>query len=111
MKKIINWVYTEGIVGYISFKDLSIVLTIQDPKLVRLEERKKKERNTSYEFAERKVDRKIVIRKRVPIKCVELNNIMKIYTRMVNIPIKTLLRMLDEASGDFLVLDNFVEKP
>ena len=35
---------------------------------------------------------------------------MKVYTKMVNLPIKTLLRKLDEASGDFVILDNFVEK-
>jgi hypothetical protein len=39
---------------------------------------------------------------------VELNNILKIYTKMVNIPIKTLLQKLDEASGDFVILDNYV---
>ena len=110
MKKIIKWVQTQGVEGYISFKDLSIVLSIQDTKAVKVEDKKKKERNPSLEQAERKVEKKSGKRKAVPTNCVELNNIMKVYTKMVNLPIKTLLRKLDEASGDFVILDNFVEK-
>ena len=34
---------------------------------------------------------------------------MKLYSKMVNIPIKTLLEKLDQLSGDFLQLDNFIE--
>lgn len=29
---------------------------------------------------------------------------------MVGVPIKTLLQKLDEASGDFVILDNFIQK-
>ena len=31
------------------------------------------------------------------------------YSRMVNIPVKTLLEWLDQVSGDFCVLDAYVE--
>ena len=41
--------------------------------------------------------------------CKELNDIMKLYSKMVNIPIKTLLEKLDQVSGDFLQLDNYIE--
>lgn len=41
--------------------------------------------------------------------CKELNDILKLYSKMVNIPIKTLLERLDQVSGDFLQLDNYIE--
>lgn len=41
--------------------------------------------------------------------CKELNDILKLYSKMVNIPIKTLLERLEQVSGDFLELDNYFE--
>lgn len=34
---------------------------------------------------------------------------MKWYSKMVNVPCKTLLERLDQVSGDFIQLDNFIE--
>lgn len=48
-------------------------------------------------------------KKSIPINCKELNEIMKLYSKMVNIPIRTLLEKLDQVSGDFIQLDNYIE--
>ena len=48
-------------------------------------------------------------KKAIPTNCKELNDILKIYSKMVNIPIKTLLEKLDQVSGDFTQLDNYIE--
>lgn len=45
----------------------------------------------------------------MPTNCKELNDILKLYSKMVNIPIKTLLQQLDQVSGDFMQLDNYIE--
>lgn len=39
----------------------------------------------------------------------QLNEVIKVYSKMVNVPIKTLLEWLDQVSGDFVQLDNFIE--
>ena len=45
----------------------------------------------------------------MPARCKDLNEVMKMYSRMVNIPIKTLLEKLDQVSGDFNQLDAYIE--
>ena len=45
----------------------------------------------------------------VPPQCTELNNILSIYSKVMNVPVKFLLEKLDEVSGDLLALDKYVE--
>lgn len=45
----------------------------------------------------------------MPARCKDLNEVMKMYSRMVNIPIKSLLEKLDQVSGDFTQLDAYIE--
>lgn len=45
----------------------------------------------------------------MPTNCKELNDILKLYSKMVNVPIKTLLELLHQVSGDFVQLDNYIE--
>jgi hypothetical protein len=61
------------------------------------------------ESSEKKFEKKKESKKAVPMNCKELNDILKLYSKMVNVPIKTLLERLDQVSGDFLQLDNYLE--
>jgi hypothetical protein len=47
--------------------------------------------------------------KSVPTNCKELNEVLRIYSKMVNIPVKDLLDKLDRLSGDIVALDNYIE--
>ena len=69
---------------------------------------KKRPRGASLEASEKKF-KKEGSKKAVPINCKELNDIMKLYAKMVNVPIRTLLEKLDQVSGDFMQLDNYIE--
>jgi hypothetical protein len=120
MKKIVTWVEKEGVEGYLSFEEDDLKISLSDPSERRLEpkkeekkEDKKRSRAASLEASEKKFDKKKESkeqsRKAIPINCKNLNDILKLYSKMVNIPIKTLLERLDQVSGDFLQLDNFIE--
>ena len=45
----------------------------------------------------------------IPNNCKELNYVLKIYSKMVNIPVKTLVQRLDQVSGDLIQLDTYIE--
>jgi hypothetical protein len=45
----------------------------------------------------------------IPLNCKELNDVLRIYSKMVNMPIKTLLEKLDQVSGDLVELDTYIE--
>jgi hypothetical protein len=114
MKKIVNWVEREGVEGYLFFEDKELRLSLADPreeKKEKKEDTKKRARGTSLDSTEKKYEKKgkETTKKPLPTNCKELNDIMKLYSRMVNVPIKTLLERLDQVSGDFTQLDNFVE--
>ena len=47
--------------------------------------------------------------KNLPSNCKELNEVLKLYSKMVNIPVQTLTEKLDQLSGDIVDLDNYVE--
>lgn len=47
--------------------------------------------------------------KNLPANCKELNEVLKLYSKMVNTPIKTLAQKLDQLSGDLVELDNYIE--
>jgi len=38
-----------------------------------------------------------------------LNEVLRIYSKMVNVPVKDLLEKLDKLSGDLVSLDNYIE--
>lgn len=113
MKKIVSWVEREGVEGYLYFEDKELRLSLTDPredKKDKKEDTKKRPRGTSLETSEKKYEKKGgAAKKPLPTNCKELNDILKLYSRMVNVPIKTLLERLDQVSGDFTQLDNFVE--
>lgn len=113
MKKIVAWVEREGAEGYLYFEDKELKISHQDPKdekkTEEKKEDKKRQRPASLEASEKKVEKKKDLKKAIPTNCKELNDILKLYSKMVNVPIKTLLERLDQVSGDFLQLDNFIE--
>ena len=45
----------------------------------------------------------------IPTNCKELNEVLRIYSKMVNMPVKTLLQRLDQLSGDLVDLDTYIE--
>jgi hypothetical protein len=112
MKKIVAWVEREGVEGYLFFEDKELRLSLTDPreeKKEKKEDTKKRGRGVSLEVTEKKFEKKGAVKKPLPTNCKELNDILKLYSKMVNVPIKTLLERLDQVSGDFIQLDNFVE--
>lgn len=114
MKKIVAWVEREGVEGFLFFEDKELRLTLNDPredKKEKKEDSKKRPRGASLESSEKKVEKKGKegAKKSLPTNCKELNDILKLYSKMVNVPIKVLLERLDQVSGDFTQLDNFVE--
>ncbi len=112
MKKIVSWVESNNVEGYLYFEDKELRLSLTDPredKKEKKEDTKKRARGASLEVSEKKYEKKGTAKKPLPTNCKELNDIMKLYSRMVNVPIKTLLERLDQVSGDFTQLDNFVE--
>lgn len=118
MKKIVTWVEQEGVEGYLYFEDKELKISFNDPKeekkTEKKEDSKKRVRNTSLDAAEKKYEKKgakdtTSSKKNVPTNCKQLNDILKMYSKMVNVPIKTLLERLDQVSGDFTQLDNFIE--
>ena len=49
------------------------------------------------------------VNKGLPTNCKELNEVLRMYSKMVNISIKNLLEKLDQVSGDLVELDNYIE--
>lgn len=113
MKKIISWVEKEGVEGFLTFEDKELRISLTDPKEEKKDKKgddKKRQRAASLEASEKKLDKKNVApKKNIPTKCKDLNDVLKLYSKMVNIPIKTLLERLDQLSGDFNQLDAYIE--
>lgn len=116
MKKIVSWVEREGVEGYLTFEGKELRLTLADPredKKEKKEDTKKRGRGASLETSEKKYEKKgkdsTGTKKPIPTNCKELNDILKLYSKMVNVPIILLLQRLDQVSGDFTQLDNFIE--
>jgi hypothetical protein len=38
-----------------------------------------------------------------------LNEVLRVYSKMVNVSVKDLLEILDKLSGDMVLLDNYIE--
>jgi hypothetical protein len=113
MKKIVSWVEREGVEGYLYFEDKELRLSLNDSKEDKKDKKdeKKRGRGTSLETSEKKYEKKGKEsgKKPLPTNCKELNDVLKLYNKMVSVPIKTLLERLDQVSGDFTQLDNFIE--
>ena len=79
-----------------------------DPREVK--EEKKRPRGTSLDNEGRKQEKGKNPRiKNLPTNCRELNEVLKLYSKMVNVPVKTLTEKLDQLSGDLVELDNYIE--
>jgi len=108
MKKIVSWIERYGLQGYLSFKDNEVDITEFDVK--DKSDDKKRVRPSSLDQDSKKGEKKPSSKiKSVPTNCKELNEVLRIYSRMVNIPVKDLLDKLDRLSGDIVALDNYIE--
>lgn len=47
--------------------------------------------------------------KNIPNNCRELSDVLKLYSKMINMPVKTLAEKLDQLSGDLVALDSYIE--
>ena len=87
MKKIVSWIEREGVNGYLSFEENDLKITLSDPKekVEEKKEDKKRPRAASLEAAEKKLEKKKDVQKKgIPTNCKELNDILKLYSKMVN---------------------------
>lgn len=71
---------------------------------------RKRHRSTAHD-AELKKHEKIKGNrlKNIPNSCKELSDVLKLYSKMVNVPVKTLTEKLDQLSGDLVALDHYIE--
>ena len=109
MKRIVSWIEKEGVEGYLVF-DINGDMKIQlnDPR----EGQERKRHRPAAQDAESKKHEKIAKGSRlknIPSNCKELSEVLKLYSKMVNVPIKTLTEKLDQLSGDLVALDNYIE--
>jgi hypothetical protein len=108
MKQIVSWIEKFGVTGYLYFEDNLMKISDSDAK--DKTDENKRPRPTSLEQESKKVEKKAVQKiKTVPTNCKELNEVLRIYSKMVNIPVRDLLEKLDKLSGDLVALDNYVE--
>lgn len=109
MKQIVSWIEKFGVSGYLSFDENSI-LKISDSDSKDKIEDNKRARPVSLEQESKKGEKKVAPKiKTVPTNCKELNEVLRIYSKMVNIPVRDLLEKLDKLSGDLVALDSYIE--
>lgn len=109
MKQIVSWIEKFGVSGYLVFEEDG-TLRISDADLKDKLEDKKRVRPASLEQEAKKTENKTAPKiKSVPTNCKELNEVLRIYSKIVNIPVKDLLEKLDKLSGDLVALDNYIE--
>lgn len=101
MKKIVEYVEKDGIEGFIVFQNGEFKIVKTDPR------EGKRTRPESLEKEDKKIERQI--KRVVPPQCAELNNVLSVYSKMVNVPIPYLIEKLDQASGDLVTLDRYIE--
>ena len=105
MKKIVNWVENEGTRGFLSFVGEELYIQTNEPYKA-----PKRRRAASLEREAKKQER---FGKGVKLpsnnNCKELNETLRAYSKMVNIPMKTLVQKLHQVSGDLVELDKYVE--
>lgn len=109
MKQIVSWIEKFGLAGYLYFDDNGL-MKISDTDSKDKAEESKRVRPGSLEQESKKAEKKVAPKiKTVPTNCKELNEVLRIYSKMVNIPVKDLLEKLDKLSGDLVALDNYIE--
>jgi len=109
MKQIVSWIEKFGVAGYLNFEENG-ALRISDTDSKDKTEETKRGRPASLEQESKKAEKKVAPKiKTVPTNCKELNEVLRIYSKMVNIPVKDLLEKLDKLSGDLVTLDNYIE--
>lgn len=71
----------------------------------------KRHRSVAVEPEAKKIDKfsKNPRLKNLPTNCRELSEVLKLYSKMVNVPVETLTEKLDQLSGDIVELDNYIE--
>jgi hypothetical protein len=108
MKKIVNWIEKDGLKGYLIFDNGEMRIQHSDPR----EGQEKKRHRTMAHEAEMKKHENISKSSRlknIPSNCRELSEVIKLYSKMVNVSVKTLTEKLDQLSGDLVALDNYIE--
>lgn len=105
MKEIIEYLGKEGLQGYITFDNdnFRISKTESGSKDV------KRQRPSSLSQEGKKLEKKPTKLRGIPINCKQLNDVVRMYSKMVNIPVKTILERLDQVSGDLTALDNYIQ--
>ena len=90
MKQIVSWIEKLGVTGYLYFEEN--VLKISDSDSKDKTEENKRVRPISLEQESKKAEKKVAPKiKTVPTNCKELNEVLRIYSKMVNIPVRDLL--------------------
>lgn len=108
MKKIVNWIEKEGVEGFLIFESGEMKIQLNDPK----EGQDRKRHRPAGQDAESKKHEKSSKGSRlknIPSNCRELSDVLKLYSKMVNVSVKTLTERLDQLSGDLVALDNYIE--
>ena len=75
------------------------------------EAEKKRQRPVSLEKESKKQEKTVKHTKlaNIPLNCKELNEVLRIYSKMVNMSHSSLLEKLDQVSGDLVELDTYIE--
>lgn len=100
MKRIVEFVEREGVEGFLVFQGGEFRVVKADPR----EGRRGKQEAIAED---KKIDRQI--KRVVPPQCAELNNVLSVYSKMVNVPVQYLIEKLDQVSGDLVTLDRYIE--
>ena len=74
-------------------------IQLNDPKETK-EERKRP--RPGHDDSKREKAAKGSKLKSIPTNCKELSEVIKLYSKMVNVPVKTLVEKLDQLSGDLV---------
>ena len=109
MKQIVSWIEKFGVAGYLSFEENGALRITETDSKDKTDDNKRV-RPVSLEQESKKGEKKVAQKiKTVPTNCKELNEVLRIYSKMVNIPVKDLLEKLDKLSGDLVALDSYIE--
>lgn len=89
MKRIVNWIEKEGLEGFLIFDNGEMRIQHSDP---REGQERKRHRTAAQEFELKKHEKisKSSRLKNIPANCRELSEVIKLYSKMVNVPVKTL---------------------
>ena len=108
MKKIVSWIEKEGLEGFLVFDSGDMKIQLNDPKEG---QERKRHRPTGQDTESKKHEKisKSSRLKNIPSNCKQLSEVLKLYSKMVNVPVKSLTEKLDQLSGDLVALDHYIE--